>query len=76
MGGLRGVLANPVLSVVMPVYNERETVNEILRRVAAVPLRLEIIVVDDGSTDGTRDLLSALQQELGFKLVFQPRNRG
>jgi glycosyltransferase involved in cell wall biosynthesis len=74
--GRRGVLADPRLSVVMPVYNERGTVEEIIRRVLAVPLRVELIVVDDGSTDGTRDLLGQLQQELGFRLVLQVRNQG
>ena len=45
------------LSVVVPVYNERATIEEILRRIAAVNLDKEIIVVDDGSTDGTREWL-------------------
>ena len=48
-------LVDPLLSVVMPAYNERDTIDEIIRRVLAVPLRLELIVVDDCSTDGTRD---------------------
>ena len=69
-------IANPLVSVVMPAYNERDTVDEIVRRVLAVPLRIELIVVDDGSTDGTRDLLQALQRELGFKLVLQTTNGG
>jgi glycosyltransferase involved in cell wall biosynthesis len=72
----RGILVDPLLSVVMPVYNERETVEEIIRRVLAVPLRIQLIVVDDGSKDGTRDILSGLQRELGFELVFQERNQG
>jgi glycosyltransferase involved in cell wall biosynthesis len=76
MPGLRGVLENPRLSVVMPVFNERETIAEIIRRVLAVPLRIELIVVDDGSTDGTRDALAALQREHGFTLVLQPSNQG
>ena len=62
---------NPLLSVVMPVYNERTTVDEIIRRVLAVPLRIELIVVDDGSSDGTGELLQSLQGELRFKLVRQ-----
>jgi glycosyltransferase involved in cell wall biosynthesis len=62
---------DPLLSVVMPVYNERTTIDEIARRVLAVPLRIELIVVDDGSTDGSGDLLEQLQRELGFKLVRQ-----
>ena len=63
--------ANPLLSVVMPVYNERTTVEEIIRRVLAVPLRIELIVVDDGSNDGSGEILERLQQELGFTLFRQ-----
>jgi glycosyltransferase involved in cell wall biosynthesis len=74
--GLRGVLVDPLLSVVMPVFNERETIEEIVRRVLAVPVRIELIVVDDGSTDGTREQLVALQDELGFRLILQERNQG
>ena len=65
-----------MLSVVMPAYNERDTVEEIVRRVLAVPLKLELIVVDDGSTDGTREFLQALQRELTFTLLLQPANAG
>jgi glycosyltransferase involved in cell wall biosynthesis len=72
----RGVLVDPLLSVVMPVYNERETVEEIIRRVLAVQVRTQLIVVDDGSNDGTREILAGLQRELGFELVLQPRNQG
>jgi len=73
---LRGALVDPLLSVVMPVYNERSTIDEIIRRVLAVPLRIQLVVVDDGSTDGTRDTLATLQAELGFQLVLQERNQG
>ena len=69
-------LVDPLLSVVMPAYNERDTIDEIIRRVLAVPVRLELIVVDDCSTDGTRDQLQALQRELGFTLILQPANGG
>ena len=69
-------LVNPLLSVVMPAYNERETIEEIIRRVLAVPLRIELVVVDDASTDGTRDMLQALASALPFKLLLQPHNRG
>jgi glycosyltransferase involved in cell wall biosynthesis len=51
----------PRLSVVIPVYNERPTIEEILHRVQAVDIDKEIIVVDDGSTDGTREFLQRLQ---------------
>jgi glycosyltransferase involved in cell wall biosynthesis len=81
--GLRAVigrqhppLKDPLLSVVMPAYNERQTIDEIIRRVLAVPIRLELVVVDDCSTDGTRELLTQLQNELGFRLVLQPANAG
>jgi glycosyltransferase involved in cell wall biosynthesis len=63
--------ANPLLSVVMPVYNERTTVEEIIRRVLAVPMRIELIVVDDGSRDGSGEILDRLQPELGFTLLRQ-----
>ena len=76
MSRLKGALTDPLLSVVMPVFNERETIEEIIPRVLAVPLRIELIVVDDGSTDGTRDLLTGLAAKYPFKLVFQPKNAG
>ena len=76
MSRIRGVLMDPLLSVVMPVYNEVETAEEIIRRVLEVPLRTQLIVVDDCSTDGTRELLIRLQQDLGFTLLLQPRNQG
>jgi glycosyltransferase involved in cell wall biosynthesis len=70
------------LSVVIPVYNERATVSELLRRVAAAPLPegvgLEMVVVEDGSTDGTRELLRELRErgDPVFQLFEQPRNQG
>jgi glycosyltransferase involved in cell wall biosynthesis len=64
------------LSVVIPCYNEIATVEGLLRRVRQVPLDLEVIVVDDGSTDGTRDLLRELEEELIDQLVFQGQNGG
>jgi glycosyltransferase involved in cell wall biosynthesis len=75
-GRADSVIQNPLLSVVMPAYNERDTIDEIVRRVLAVPLRTQLIVVDDQSTDGTRELLQELQRELGFTLVLQPANAG
>ena len=74
--GRRIELSDPLLSVVMPVFNERHTVEGVVRRVLAVPLRTELVVVDDGSTDGTRDALIALAAEFDFRLVLQPTNRG
>jgi len=76
MSRIKNPIADPLLSVVMPVYNEISTIDEIIRRTLAVPVRVQLIVVDDCSTDGTRDILTALQRELGFTLVFQPQNAG
>ena len=65
-----------ILSVVIPCYNEISTVENLLRRVREVPLALEVIVVDDGSTDGTRDLLRELDDKLIDQLVFHEKNEG
>lgn len=53
----------PGVSVVMPVYNELPTLEEIVERVRSAPLPVELVVVDDGSTDGSRDLLRRLERE-------------
>lgn len=72
----RTPLQDPLLSVVMPVYNERATIDEIVTRVLAVPLRIELVAVDDASQDGTRERLAELARERGFKLLLQEKNRG
>jgi glycosyltransferase involved in cell wall biosynthesis len=65
------------LSVLIPVYNECDTITEICRRVRAVPVDTEIVVVDDFSTDGTREVLEHLYEEgLIDRLVLQATNRG
>lgn len=64
-----------MLSVVMPVYNEIRTVGEILRRVLDVPVEKEVIVVDDGSTDGTREWLLS-QNDPRMIVVARERNGG
>ncbi len=67
------------VSVIVPVYNERATVAEILHRVAATGIPSEIIVVDDGSTDGSREILQKLEQEgslPNLKVIYHPRNMG
>ena len=64
------------LSVIVPVYNEASTIREILRQVRAVGLAHEIVVVDDGSTDGTREALEAEASEPGTIVVLQDRNQG
>ncbi|MDQ7858092.1 MAG: glycosyltransferase family 2 protein [Armatimonadota bacterium] len=68
----------PLLSVVIPVYNERATIEELLRRVAAAPFDKEIIVVDDGSTDGTREVLAGLDGTVpdGIRIALLPANAG
>jgi len=64
------------LSVVMPVYNESKTVREIVRRVLEVPIEKEILIVDDGSTDGTREILRELDGKQGVRVFLQPVNQG
>jgi glycosyltransferase involved in cell wall biosynthesis len=66
------------LSVVIPVYNERGTIEEILNSVQSVPVDKEIIVVDDGSTDGTRELLvnRRTPDPDMLRVLLQPRNAG
>jgi glycosyltransferase involved in cell wall biosynthesis len=65
------------LSIVIPVYNEKDTVLELVRRVRAValPLEREIVIVDDFSTDGTRDLIRGLEGP-DARVLFQPKNMG
>lgn len=63
------------LSVVIPVYNEVNTILEVLRRVQAVPIPKEIIIVDDGSTDGTRQLLREVKEN-NIRIILNQQNRG
>lgn len=65
-----------VLSVVIPVYNEVATVEKLLRQVREVPLNLDVIVIDDGSTDGTGDLLADLREDLIDQLCVHEKNLG
>jgi glycosyltransferase involved in cell wall biosynthesis len=72
------------VSVLIPVYNEERTVEEVVRRVCAVPLQKEIILVDDGSKDQSRLILERIRQNSEqsadpanrFKVIFQPSNQG
>ncbi len=66
------------LSVIMPVYNERPTVEEIVRRVLAEGHEKELIIVDDGSTDGTREILARLAQAQPdrIRVILHERNQG
>ncbi len=66
-----------IVSVLIPVYNEVDTVAEIVERVRAAPYKMEVICVDDCSTDGTRDVLTRLRSEGKIQqAIFQPKNRG
>lgn len=63
------------LSIVIPCFNERATIREVVQRVQAVPLDTEIIIVDDGSTDGTREVLEAINNPR-VRVLGHERNRG
>jgi glycosyltransferase involved in cell wall biosynthesis len=80
MKGRPTPLPDPLLSVVMPVFNEKATVEEMVGRVLAVGkengIRIEMVVVDDCSTDGSRDIVTRLGQENGFKVLYQEHNQG
>jgi glycosyltransferase involved in cell wall biosynthesis len=70
-------LASPKLSVVMPVYNELATIEQIVQAVREVAIPKEIVIVDDGSTDGTRDVLQRLTGECDeIRVVLQAVNGG
>lgn len=74
--GLFRLPADFKLSVCMPVYNERQTIREIVTRVRQVPIPKEIILVDDGSTDGTREVLAEMMGEPDLVIRFHDENRG
>jgi glycosyltransferase involved in cell wall biosynthesis len=77
MSSATGPAGSLVVSVVIPCFNERATILKLLRRVVDAPFAKEILVVDDGSTDGTRDLLVNQTTGLpGVRVFFQERNQG
>jgi glycosyltransferase involved in cell wall biosynthesis len=65
-----------LLSVIIPVYNEKNTISQIVERVQAVPVPKEIIIVDDGSKDGTRDILKDLAKQENIKVFLHKKNKG
>ena len=64
------------LSVIIPVFNEKNTIGRVIARVAALPLTTELIVVDDFSTDGTREILEQLSGVKDFKVILKEQNEG
>lgn len=64
------------LSVIIPVFNEEKTIQEIIRRVLSTKVVDEIVLVDDGSTDGTRAILVDYQGQAGFKIILHDHNQG
>jgi glycosyltransferase involved in cell wall biosynthesis len=64
------------LSVIIPVYNERQWIRELVRRVQAVEMPKEIVIVDDCSTDGTRDILRELEADPDIRVLYQSHNQG
>jgi glycosyltransferase involved in cell wall biosynthesis len=70
--------ATPLVSVIIPAYNEQDTVEDVIRQVTGQPLRIEAIVVDDGSEDGTAAVLDRLVEDglPGLRVIRHPTNRG
>jgi hypothetical protein len=68
--------ATPLLTVLVPVYNERDTIDELLRRVTEAPYDKQIVVIDDGSTDGTIEVLERWEDYPGVEIVEHVINRG
>ena len=64
------------VSVIIPVYNEDGTIREIVRRVQRTGLAEEILIIDDGSTDGTPEILMELKQQAGIQVLVHPGNKG
>ena len=64
------------LSVIIPVYNEKNTIRELVRRVQAMKMAHEIVIVDDGSKDGTRDLLAEMDGKGKVRVILHEKNQG
>lgn len=75
--GIYPIPADFKLSVVIPVFNEVNWVAELVRRVQAVPIPKELVIVDDASTDGTRELLNEIRESAdNIQVILQPHNQG
>ena len=69
-------IAEPKLSIVIPVFNERQTLPQVVAAVEALPIAKQIVIVDDASTDGTTQWLQTLRGTAGMTVVLRRRNRG
>jgi glycosyltransferase involved in cell wall biosynthesis len=69
-------MSSECLSVIMPCYNERATIREVVASVLKSPFTAELIIVDDGSSDGTREILVELEAEPKVRVILQPHNQG
>lgn len=72
----REIILTLNISVIIPCYNEKDTIEEIVKRVRAVGVAHEILIVDDGSTDGTRDILNQIDPGDDLKIVLHAHNQG
>jgi glycosyltransferase involved in cell wall biosynthesis len=70
------IIGRMKISVIIPTYNEIHTINEIIRRVQATEIASEILIVDDGSSDGTRELLQNINGQNSLRVIFHERNQG
>lgn len=70
------VLSIMKVTIIIPVYNEVNTIEEILRRVEAENIATEILIVDDGSTDGTREKLDSITEDAHLRIFFHEHNQG
>ena len=64
-----------LLTIIIPVYNEKRTIEKIVDKIQAVPIDKEIVIVDNASTDGTRDILKKLSGQ-GVKVIYHAQNMG
>jgi glycosyltransferase involved in cell wall biosynthesis len=74
--GSKPSLESPLLSVIVPIYNETTTISEIVQRLTDLPLRKEILLVDDGSSDGTADVVRRLAAGASVRTLFHSVNLG
>lgn len=75
-GGSEKASSSPLVSIIIPIYNERELLPTVLEEVRRLPLNKELILVDDFSTDGTRDILEGEKTKPQTRVLYHDRNRG